>query len=136
MSSAVHHVAGIYVVDPRFSDYEMLFADIGISRSQIKCFASGEEALQASGQPAGLPWFINVQLRDMPGIALLKLVRSRLPGCAIFLIGDEYSLDDELTARSAGATAYLCKPPNIAWLSGCKQRNRSAAIRDGPTTCG
>ena len=75
---------------------------------------------------------MNVHLPDMTGMNFLSLVRRRLRRCSVFLVGDVYSAEDELAARLAGATAYVCKPVSPAWLETLQPRCRSPAIRAGP----
>jgi DNA-binding response OmpR family regulator len=118
----------LIVVDPNSADYDSLLAD----SHRTVLLASGHEALQADAHRGAIVWMINVRLPDMPGVELLKLLRRRLPRCAIFLVGDLYSIHDELTARLCGATAYLCKPASAAWLDGYLPRCRSPSIRAGP----
>jgi DNA-binding response OmpR family regulator len=74
-------------------------------------------------------WVVNLRLPDMLGTTFLRLVRRRLRSASVFLVSDEYARADELAARSAGATAYFCKPPSPAWLEGYCLESHSLAMR-------
>ena len=52
----------------------------------------------------------------MRGMELLALVRQRAHFAAIYLVCDRYTPQEERAARAAGATAFFCKPPSLAWL--------------------
>jgi CheY-like chemotaxis protein len=122
----------LVIVDAHLDDYDDLFADDCWPDCRVSPFRTGERALQSAVSSSSTRWLINVCLPDMTGIHLLGLVRRRLRRCSIFLVGDVYSAGDELAARLAGATAYVCKPPSAAWLECCLPRCRSPAIRAGP----
>jgi DNA-binding response OmpR family regulator len=79
---------------------------------------------------------VNVKLPDMTGVALLKLMRRRLPRSTVFLVGDAYSAEDELAARAAGATAYVCKPPSAAWLEAYQPQLSPVVLRQMDTQSG
>jgi DNA-binding response OmpR family regulator len=122
----------LLIVDARLDDYDALFAEYGWQDIRVSQFQTGERALQSAASTTTTLWLINVCLPDMTGIHLLGLVRRRLRRCSIFLVGDDYSAEDELAARLAGATAYVCKPASAAWLECYLARCRWPAIRAGP----
>ncbi|HEX6961043.1 MAG TPA: response regulator [Lacipirellula sp.] len=115
------------MVDLNVDDYQPLLAS-----TPLRLFATGDAALRVYEPHVPSLWMINVQLPDMSGIGLLTLIRARRRREIIYLIGDEYRLEDELAARSAGATAYMCKPVCTGWLACHTPRCRSPAIRAGP----
>ena len=132
MSSIKRHSDDLVIVDAQLDDYDALFTDECGQAIRFSQFRTGERALQSVVASSTTLWLINVSLPDMTGIHLLGLVRRRLRRCSVFLVGDEYSTDDEVTARLAGATAYLCKPASAAWVECYLPRCRSPAIRAGP----
>jgi DNA-binding response OmpR family regulator len=132
MKPATRSTDGLIVVDAKLDDYGVLIAAQREHDLRIKLFATGESALRAARASSVALWLINVRLPDMTGIHLLGLVRRRLRRCSVFLVGDTYSADDEVAARQAGATAYVCKPASAAWLESYLPRCRSPAIRAGP----
>jgi DNA-binding response OmpR family regulator len=133
MNLTAQQVDDLIVVDANSNDYDRLVDELGLVDVRIHLYASGEDALRATSAGASAIWMVNIRLPDMSGICFLKLIRRRVRQCSVFLVGDAYSATDELAARLAGATAYLCKPASAAWIEGCRARGRSPAIRAGPT---
>lgn len=123
----------LIVVDANRDEYRKLAIALCLDEGHIRLFATGGDALRATSHFPSALWVVNIRLPDMPGVVFLKLIRHRLRRCRVILVGDDYSAEDELTARSAGATAYVCKPASTAWLAGCRSRRRSSAIRAGPS---
>jgi DNA-binding response OmpR family regulator len=122
----------LIVVDATSGDYDQLICELGGDSVRPTLFATGEDALRAGSASASAVWIVNIRLPDMSGISFLRHLRRRkLHGC-VLLVSDVYSAEDERVARSAGATAYLCKPVRAVWLVGCRRRCRSPAVRAGP----
>jgi DNA-binding response OmpR family regulator len=122
----------LIIVDAKLDDYEAFFDDIVACELRIRVFTNGEEALRQAPARDATFWVVNIRLPDMPGISLLKFVRRRQRRAGVIIAGDEYSAEDELLARAAGATAYVCKPPSSAWLQGFRLASGAHAIRAGP----
>ena len=123
----------VVIADEKLDDYGPLVVVLSERGLRVGLFSTGEEALRAAGGNAAKQWVVNMKLPDMPGIALLKLVRRRLPRSTVFLVDEEYSADDELAARAAGATAYVCKPPSVAWLDVYQPQDSSVLLRQTKT---
>ncbi len=119
----------LVVVDANLDDYADLLQEIRRYELDVRMFSTGEEALQTPTARHAAIWLVNMRLPDMSGISLLKLVRQRLARCRVVIASDVYSADDELAARCAGATAYVCKPPSVAWLDAHQMHCRLPAIR-------
>ncbi len=121
MHASTRRAGDLVVVDAAPNDYTPL-ARTGLESHErappltIRHFRTGEEALRAFDPTATTLWMANLKLPDMTGIALLELIRRRAHRYPVVLVGDVYSADDELAARSAGASAYLCKPVEASWL--------------------
>jgi DNA-binding response OmpR family regulator len=126
----------LVVVDAKLHDYEPLISELSAVELRVRLFATAEDALQSAGARPAMLWLINMQLPDMSGIGLLTLIRHRLPRARIVIASDVYSADDELAARCAGATAYVCKPPSMAWLSAYQVICREATGRHAIQTDG
>jgi len=109
-------VNDIVVVDSHPHDYETLIADAPAWKFRIQVLTSGSEAIRSPIALFGGLWLINTRLPDMAGVELLLLIRERDPNATVFLVADSYDHDEEIAARSAGTTAYLCKPPQSSWL--------------------
>ncbi len=98
----------------------------------LHTFATGQAALLSMPRIAKARWLVNVHLPDMAGVDLLQLIRKRRPNAAVSLVADVYSANDELAARSAGATAFLCKPAEANWIRHCRQRVAEPSLHAGP----
>jgi CheY-like chemotaxis protein len=136
MQAKPSQVDYVVVADKKLEDYGALVVELSERGVRVGLFSTGEEALRAANGNAATLWVVNVMLPDMNGVALLKLVRRRLPRATVFLVGDEYSADDELTSRAAGATAYVCKPPSAAWLEVYQPQRSSPVLRQMETKHG
>ena len=124
----------VVVADKKLDDYGRLVVELSERGVRVGLFSTGEEALRAAKGNAATRWVVNMKLPDMTGVALLKLVRRRLPRSTVFLVGDEYLADDELAARAAGATAYVCKPPSAAWLEVYQPQHSAPVLRQMEAT--
>lgn len=102
------------------SHYATLTAAAKESGLHMSVVADGHSALQLASKRPPRVWMANLALADMSGVELLQLVRSRRSATPFYLISNRYSADDELSARTAGATGYLCKPVNSTWLEFCR----------------
>lgn len=125
-------LSDLIVVDPNYDEYLALAIALQAQEVQVRFFSTGGDALRVVGACAAALWIINIRLPDISGVGLLNLMRHRMRHCRVILVGNRYSVGDELGARSAGATAYLCKPVSLAWREVCQTLCRSPAIRAGP----
>jgi DNA-binding response OmpR family regulator len=125
----------LIVVDARVADYDALLADPALANVRTCRYTTGEAALRTPTGAAAALWMINMHLPDASGVALLRAVARRSERPSIFLVGDVYSPEDELAARTAGAASYFCKPASAAWLEGYRQRIRAPSVRAGPAFC-
>lgn len=101
------------VVDPHASAYDDLVQS-GSPR-RLKLLESARAALKVATKERATVWFINIRLPDMSGFELYELLRDRCRGARFVLVGDDYRVDDEIKARTAGVS-YLCKPPQAWWI--------------------
>jgi DNA-binding response OmpR family regulator len=137
MTSNECRVDDLIVVDASIEDYEALLNDEAFQDLAHRHFTTGEAALRGVDLSQSSLWMVNMRLPDMEGVGLLGLVRNRTRRCPVFLISDGYSLAEEIAARAAGASAYLCKPVDSAWLRLCHHAISRTAIRKGiPHTLG
>jgi DNA-binding response OmpR family regulator len=132
MSAENFCLPDLIVVDANCDEYHALAIALRRHDVHIRLFATGTDALRAIDVFPSTLWIVNFRLPDISGVCLLKLIRRRLRRCRVILVGNDYSAADELAARSAGATAYVCKPASVAWVKGYRTRCRSPAIRAGP----
>ncbi len=128
----------ITIVDSSPEDYIALLAAADAPGVSIHFLMSGNDALRFARRYHSGLWVINSQLPDMTGFDLAEMLRSLRRSALVFLIGDEYHLDDEMQALTMGLAKYLCKPLEPSWilphrrdfcipLPGC--RNLSRALR-------
>ena len=136
MPAKPNQVDYVIVADKKLDDYGPLVVELSERDVRVGLFSTGEDALRAASGNAATLWVVNVKLPDMTGVALLKLVRRRLSRSTVFLVGDEYSAEDELAARAAGASAYVCKPPSAAWLEVYQPQLSPAVLRKMDTKRG
>ena len=106
----------ICVVDAAPNDYDGMAETMPSQDGQLQFVRSGRAALRVD--PAVDPdlWIINMDLPDMSGLDLYPMIRSRFPGVPIYLVADRHSADNEIRARSSGATMFFCKPLQSEWL--------------------
>lgn len=98
----------VHIVDAFPSDYDGLVRDFG--DVDLVFFSTGREALRSNPELAPVMWVVNTRLPDMNGVDLQAMLRARGCSSPIALIGDEYRIEDELNARSAGAALFFVKP--------------------------
>ncbi len=97
----------VYVVDANCDGYERLSEDT--SGRQVVFFRSAREALRTQADCEPSMWVINVDLPDMSGADLQSMLRSRGSRTPLALVSDQYSVEDEMAARAAGAEMYFVK---------------------------
>ena len=113
----------ICVVDTQPDDYSALVQNAPKEKAEVRFLNCGRAALRLkAGSPPEL-WIINMRLPDMSGLDLYGMIRSRYPGVPVYLVADNYQAEDEINARSCGATMYFCKPLQSDWLLAPKSRN-------------
>jgi CheY-like chemotaxis protein len=106
----------VAIADSAPEDYDALLAAAGTPGVSIHFLSSGNDSLRfAKRCHAGL-WVINTRLPDMSGFDLAEMLRAVRPSALVFMIADEYRLDDEVQALTLGLTKYLCKPLDPAWV--------------------
>ena len=117
MISQSANAAKIFVVDSEPSDYSNVVGEAVYDAVQFRFFGNAREAL--SSQPSEEPgmWVVNMNLPDMSGTDLQELLRARGSSAPVLLVGDEYRMEDEISARSSGATMYFAKPLQREWLT-------------------
>ena len=104
------------IVDSSPQDYNALLAAAGTPGVSIHFLSSGNDALRFARRCHSGLWVINTQLPDMSGFDLAEMLRSVRASALVFIIGDEYRLDDEMQALTLGLAKYLCKPLEPSWI--------------------
>jgi two-component system response regulator (stage 0 sporulation protein F) len=107
----------VFVVDTRVADYGTLIEAFGQEGVGIEVFATGRAALRHDPSDPPDLWVINMHLSDFDGPDLLSMLRGRYPGVPVYLVSDEYTAEEEISARCSGAEMYFCKPLQESWLA-------------------
>ena len=116
MITQVRKPAKIVVVDPQPNDYDAILRNQSLSRIDFQFHGNGRSLLRDQTTEHPDLCVINVNLPDMSGIDVFKMVDQRWPGVPVYLVGDDYRPEDEIKARISGAMCYFCKPLQGAWL--------------------
>ena len=110
------NTAKIFVVDAQPKDYADVVGKSVYDSVQFRFFGNGRDALGHLPTDDPEMWVVNMNLPDMSGTDLQQMLRSRGSNAPILLIGDQYRVEDEMDARSSGATMYFAKPLQREWL--------------------
>jgi CheY-like chemotaxis protein len=106
----------VVIVDAMPQDYEALLAAADTPGVSIHFLLSGSDALRFARRYPSQLWVINARLPDMSGFDLAEMLRSTRRSALVFIIGDEYCLDDEIRALTLGLAKYVCKPLEPSWI--------------------
>jgi DNA-binding response OmpR family regulator len=118
----------ILIVDPDRSGYDSLLQAAATRRYEVCFLATGRDALrQRREMLAGLV-MVNVVLPDFSGFEVVEMLRPFPKGGAVFLVADQYAVEDELRALELGIGSYLYKPLDGSVLYECRATRR-AVIR-------
>ena len=110
------NTAKIFVVDARPRDYADVVGKSVYDSVQFQFFGNGRDALGNISDDEPEMWVVNMNLPDMSGTDLQQMLRSPGSSAPILLVGDHYRVEDEMDARSSGATMYFAKPLQREWL--------------------
>ena len=99
----------VFVVDANKADYAALVKTSSARNTEVVFFENGRDALRAASSIGPAMWVVNMELPDMPGTKLRTLLRSRGNKSPLALVGNEYSIEQEIAARSAGCEMYFAK---------------------------
>jgi len=105
----------ICVVDSQPDDYAGIAAKAAGEDAKVLYAASAREALRLRPNSPEM-WVVTCELPDLPGMDLLEMLRNRDPATPVCMVSNDYRPDDELAARSRGASMYFCKPIVAEWL--------------------
>ena len=117
MIAPVRPQSRIVVVDSHPNDYDAIAHSKEFGRVDFQFHRSGRSLLRDRDHDCPELCVINMNLPDMPGLDVYEMVCQRWPGVPVYLVGDDYRPEDEVQARSSGATFYFCKPLQREWLA-------------------
>lgn len=116
----------VCIVDTDFGDYSHLLGERSLRGTQWEMITSGREALRELQSNSVSLWVINVRLPDMKGTELCQMIKSQSPGAVVYLLTEDYRVEDERAAWLAGAALFRPKPIDPAWFERVIQRRESA----------
>lgn len=116
----------VFAVDPHPEHYAKLTASMESEGLHLEVFKNGRAALRRTASPAPELWLVNMRLDDISGPDLLAMLRWLNPGVPVYLVSDDYSEQDEVEARCAGAELYLCKPLEPSWLTAAMMQQHAS----------
>lgn len=126
----------VFVVDFHPCQYDAMAAELSGEGFVFQFASSGHDALRLAPFGSAAFWLINLNLPDMTGYELCELIHGHRPGAVVYLVGDQYRVEDELRSRTLGRTAYVCKPPRADWVRQGKAVPRPMDQRRAPLTPG
>jgi DNA-binding response OmpR family regulator len=117
----------ILVVDPRQSDYDGLLRLAAADGCEVRLFATSRALLRQRHEALGGLVFINGELPDLSGFDLVEMLQPFSKGTVVFLVADQYAVEDEVRALRLGVNCYLCKPLDGDVLHQCRSIWRALA---------
>jgi CheY-like chemotaxis protein len=110
------HIPTVCVVDPQAGDYQDWHHCVDAHGVRLRFVASALDALRLARTHAVDLWVINTKLPGLSGCELCSMIQSRSGHAPVYLVADEYSPEEELSALSAHATMFCCKAAHQMWL--------------------
>ena len=106
----------VAIVDETPNDYGNVLAAIARPDVSMHFMLTGHDAIRFARRWHAGVWVINAKLCDMSGFDLAETIRSIKPNALVFIIGDEYCMDDEMQTLTLGLAKYVCKPLEPSWI--------------------
>jgi DNA-binding response OmpR family regulator len=113
-------LARIVVVDPHPGDYVSLAHGAAFDGMEFEFHLDGRSLLRDDNKQRPELCVININLSDMSGLDLYEMLTQQWPGMPVYVVGDDYRPEDEVRARTSGATFYFCKPLEREWLTAAR----------------
>jgi DNA-binding response OmpR family regulator len=125
----------VVIVDPAFDRYGDFVAEAQAGNVGLHFCADGRSAIRLARRFRADVWLVSDQLPDISGLDLVEMLSApvtqaevdpMLPGAAsslgrlgrgmrsgIFVVADDYRIEDEQRALAAGVAGYLVRPVTI-----------------------
>lgn len=125
----------VVIVDPSFDRYGDFVAEAQLGNVGLHFCADGRSAIRLARRFRADVWLVSDQLPDMCGLDLVEMLSTpvmqaevdpMLPGASsslgrlgrgmrsgIFVVADEYRIEDEQRALASGVAGYLVRPVTI-----------------------
>jgi DNA-binding response OmpR family regulator len=117
----------ILVVDPEPSGYDGLLRAAAAEGCEICFLTTGRAALRQKHEICSDLLTVNVELPDFSGFELVEMLQPFPKGTAVFLVADQYAVEDEVRALQLGVGSYLCKPLEGSVLYQCRSTRQTVA---------
>jgi DNA-binding NarL/FixJ family response regulator len=117
MSTASLRTATVIVVDPNHEDYADLLTEAHAADVNVRILSTGSAALRYARHCRGGLWLVNTQLPDMSGFDLAQMLLHRCFDLRVFMVGDDYDVEEELQTLATGLSMYVCKPLAASWIA-------------------
>lgn len=106
----------VAIVDDSPNDYGNVLAAIARPDVSMHFMLTGHDAIRFARRWHAGVWVINSNLCDMSGFELAETIRGIKPNALVFIIGDDYCMDDEMQTLTLGLAKYVCKPLEPSWI--------------------
>ncbi len=106
----------ILIVDDNPSVREVLKRYLEKSGMQVLPVATGAEALEIAEIPSFKVMLLDLGLKDMPGMEVLKRVRQKRPDISVIVVTGCHEESEARQAFDNGALEYVTKPVDFEHL--------------------
>ena len=108
--------AMLAIVDANVSDYDDVVRAAESEGIKVHFLRTGNEAMHFARRQQAGSWLINTRLQDMSGFDLAAMLRVAGQRVRVFMVSNEYSVDDELHTLTLGLAKHVCKPVEPSWI--------------------
>ncbi|KHK02097.1 response regulator [Desulfovibrio sp. TomC] len=106
-------VLRLLLVDDEAGFTEVLAKRLRRRGLDVTVAQSGSEAMEAVAQGSFDAAVVDFKMADMDGLALLKWLKSQMPGLPVFMLTGHGSGEAAREGLAAGAADYLIKPCDL-----------------------
>ena len=106
----------IVVVDSRPVDYVTFAPWARANVVEFRFLSCGLNALRMARAVKPTLWIINVELPEMTGFDLLKMLRGTIEDHLVVMVADQYQPQNELRSAELNASFFACKPLDVSWF--------------------
>ena len=104
----------VVVVDSRPVDYATFAPWARANVVEFRFLSCGLNALRMATAVKPALWMINVELPEMTGFDLLKMLRVTIEDQLVVMVADQYQPQNELRSAELNASFFACKPLDVS----------------------